>query len=80
VAIVNRHNRTADQNADVEKREIDLRAHMAEFGYRLMHRRNGQYWLMIAEPMTLDQIEDWAQVGDRSRRYSRKNNHTRKVR
>jgi len=24
-----------------------------------MHRRNGQYWLMMADPMTLTQIESW---------------------
>jgi hypothetical protein len=31
------------------------RAHMA--GLHMMHRRNGQYWLMRAEPMTVREID-----------------------
>jgi hypothetical protein len=32
-----------------------------------MHRRNGQYWVMLADPMTLDQIEAWVRPQKRSR-------------
>ena len=31
------------------------RTHMA--GLHMMHRRNGQYWLMRAEPMTVREID-----------------------
>jgi hypothetical protein len=36
--------------------EAILRRELKALGYRLMHRRNGQYWLMIDEPMTLNGI------------------------
>jgi hypothetical protein len=36
--------------------EAILRREVKALGYRLMHRRNGQYWLMIDEPMTLNRI------------------------
>ena len=36
-----------------------VRAEVRRRGYRLMHRRNGQYWLMMADPMTLTEIESW---------------------
>jgi hypothetical protein len=42
---------------EAEARVIRARALLAQRGYRLMHRRNGQYWVMIDSPMTLDQIE-----------------------
>ncbi len=49
-----------DRSAEANGREIAIRAHMARRGYRLMHRRNGQYWVMFDHPMTLDEIEGWA--------------------
>ena len=58
---------------------MTIRAHIAGCGYRLMHRRNGQYWLMLAEPMTFEQIENWARVGNHSYMHSQKNNKVRKV-
>ena len=78
--IVDRQNKTCDRNAEVHKRESAIRAHIAGCGYRLMHRRNNQYWLMLAEPMSLDEIEVWARFGDSSHKHSRKNNKARKVR
>jgi hypothetical protein len=49
-----------DQSSEANGREIAIRAQMARRGYRLMHRRNGQYWVMFDEPMTLDEIETLA--------------------
>jgi hypothetical protein len=46
-----------DMPLEAEARVIRARALLAQRGYRLMHRRNGQYWVMIDSPMTLDQIE-----------------------
>jgi hypothetical protein len=37
--------------------ETTVRAEVARYGYRLMHRRNGQYWVMLNNPMTLDEID-----------------------
>jgi hypothetical protein len=36
-----------------------LRARMAQQGYRLLHRRKEEYWVMFSAPMTLRQIEVW---------------------
>jgi hypothetical protein len=36
--------------------EAIIRRELKALGYRLLHRRNGQYWLMIDEPMTLNRI------------------------
>jgi hypothetical protein len=40
-------------------------AHVRELaarqGYRLMHRRNDQYWLMRNQPMSLDDIAELLQ-------------------
>jgi hypothetical protein len=40
-------------------------AHVRELaarqGFRLMHRRNDQYWLMRNQPMSLDEIADLLQ-------------------
>jgi hypothetical protein len=46
-------------NENENQREMAIRAQLARRGYRLMHRRNGQYWVMLADPMTLDDIEAW---------------------
>jgi hypothetical protein len=45
-----------------EVREITIRAMAAQLGYRLMHRRNGQYWVMFGDPMTLAEIEGWIEL------------------
>jgi hypothetical protein len=44
---------------EAEAREIQVRKKVAQRGYRLMHRRNGQYWVMFDQPMTLPEIETW---------------------
>jgi hypothetical protein len=64
---VNWQEQVFDGSNDANGREIAVRAQMARRGYRLMHRRNGQYWVMLAEPMTLDEIEAWARPRNRSR-------------
>jgi hypothetical protein len=46
--------------ADVTKQDWyieQVRWRAARQGYRLMHRRNGQYWLMQNQPMSLEEIE-----------------------
>lgn len=35
----------------------------AKFGFRVMHRRNGQYWLMFEEPMTVPDIDYFLTTG-----------------
>jgi hypothetical protein len=40
-------------------RGMKVRGQLARRGYRLMHRRKGQYWVMFDIPMTLDEIEAW---------------------
>ena len=35
----------------------ELRARVATKGYRLMHRRNGEYWMVQAQPLTLAEID-----------------------
>jgi hypothetical protein len=40
-------------------RENRAREALARAGYRLLHRRGQQYWVMPAVPETLDQIERW---------------------
>lgn len=40
-------------------REMRVRSQLARRGYRLMHRRKGQYWVMFDQPMTLPEIETW---------------------
>jgi len=64
---VSRQEPVFDRSNDANGREIAVRAHMARRGYRLMHRRNGQYWVMFDEPMTLAEIEAWVQPQKRSR-------------
>jgi len=64
---VNWQEQVFDRSNDANGREIAVRAHMAQRGYRLMHRRNGQYWVMLADPMTLDEVEAWVRPKKRSR-------------
>jgi hypothetical protein len=42
-----------------EAHKARLREALAAKGYRLMHRRKGQYWMMHSTPRTLAQIESW---------------------
>jgi hypothetical protein len=37
----------------------EIRDVMAKLGYSIMHRRNGEYWIMSNTPKTLAQIEAW---------------------
>jgi len=53
----NLERRAQDKTREAEAREIKVRERVAQRGYRLMHRRHGQYWVMFAEPMTLPEIE-----------------------
>ncbi len=34
-----------------------IREQLARLGYRMMHRRNGQFWLLYEKPMRLPEIE-----------------------
>lgn len=42
---------------DIEQQRQRIRSELARKGYKLLHRRKGQYWVMMGQPMTLDQIE-----------------------
>jgi hypothetical protein len=44
-----------DNDINTEK-EIETRSRVRARGYRLMHRRGGQYWLMVGLPLSLEQI------------------------
>src|SRR5712671_4430399 len=37
--------------------ENRVREALAQRGFRLMHRRGNQYWVMYSQPQTLDEIE-----------------------
>ena len=54
-----REKRAQEKAREANSREIKVRERVAQRGYRLMHRRNGQYWVMFDEPMTLPEIETW---------------------
>jgi hypothetical protein len=49
--------RAQEKTREPEAREIKVRERVAQRGYRLMHRRNGQYWVMFSQAMTLPEIE-----------------------
>jgi hypothetical protein len=53
------HKRVQDRDLAAKVREEKVRSRVARKGYRLMHRRNRQYWVMFDNPMTLDEIEAW---------------------
>src|SRR6266436_1943667 len=36
-----------------------VRERAVSAGYRIMHRRKGQFWLVLDKPMTLDAIEEY---------------------
>ena len=55
----NLRKRAQEKTRDSDAREIKVRKQVAQRGYRLMHRRNGQYWVMFDQPMTLSEIETW---------------------
>jgi hypothetical protein len=48
-----------EDEIDLEEQKVRVREGLAQRGYRLMHRRKQQYWVMQATPLTLDQIETW---------------------
>jgi hypothetical protein len=43
--------------------EESILPRLAEAGYRIMHRRNGQYWVMFPEPMTIWGIDQFLSTG-----------------
>jgi len=45
------------QEIQLEQQRQRIRSELARKGYKLLHRRKGQYWVMMDQPMTLDQIE-----------------------
>jgi hypothetical protein len=53
----NLEKRAQEKIRDADAREIKVRKQVAQRGYRLMHRRHGQYWVMFSQPMTLPEIE-----------------------
>ena len=55
----NREKWAQEKAREADTREIKVREQVAQRGYWLMHRRNGQYWVMFNEPMTLPEIETW---------------------
>jgi hypothetical protein len=46
-------------------RETRVREALARVGYRLMHRRGQQYWMLPTAPQTLDEIETWLKKSNR---------------
>jgi hypothetical protein len=36
---------------------------LAQFGYNVMHRRKGQFWLVYNRPMTLTEIDEFTYGG-----------------
>jgi hypothetical protein len=46
-----------DEQLDPQRARV--REGLAMVGYRLLHRRGNQYWMLPKAPMTLDQIERW---------------------
>jgi hypothetical protein len=48
-----------DRDLAAKARQAKVRSQAARKGYRLMHRRSGQYWVLFGSPMTLDEIEAW---------------------
>ena len=47
----------------LEKLESDFdltRRFLADLGYRIMHHRNGQYWVMLDKPLTLAEMQFFA--------------------
>jgi hypothetical protein len=53
------YEQTQDKKRSEETQEQRVRALAAANGYRIMHRRGGQYWLLLSDPMSLDGVEDW---------------------
>jgi len=47
------------QKRHSETQEQRVRRLAAARGWRIMHRRKSQYWLLASDPMTLDGIEEW---------------------
>jgi hypothetical protein len=63
---IQRHARPASTDKeDYQIIEYDesILPRLAEAGFRAMHRRNGQYWVMFAKPMTIREIDDFLSTG-----------------
>ncbi len=59
-ALLNAYEQTErEDEIDLEEQKVRVREGLAGYGYRLMHRRKRQYWLLHSTPRTLDQIESW---------------------
>jgi hypothetical protein len=58
-----RERRRLQSTTSATDREARVREQVARRGGRMMHRRNGQYWIMIDRPKTLDEIETWLANG-----------------
>jgi hypothetical protein len=41
----------------MERTEAMVRHRLRERGYGLMHRRKGQFWVVLDKPMTLEEID-----------------------
>jgi hypothetical protein len=55
-----------DQKDDEDEYYFDenqIRRTAAQQGFRLMHRRNGHYWLMFAEPLGFPEIDHFLCTG-----------------
>jgi hypothetical protein len=46
--------------SEVAMLDDTLRDVLRDLGWRVMHRRNGQYWLIFEEPLTVDQLGEYA--------------------
>jgi hypothetical protein len=65
-ALLNAYEQTErEDEIDLEEQKVRVREGLARYGYRLMHRRKGQYWLLHSTPRTLDQIESWLENTNR---------------
>ncbi len=66
VAHYDRYHEQRNEIKEQQVREGRVRELAARAGYRIMHRRNGQFWLMYGKPVMLDWIEQW--LGERGYR------------
>jgi hypothetical protein len=53
------HGYTLDQIKAMTRDFQRVRRDLADLGFRIMHRRNGQYWVMHDQPMTVAQMNDF---------------------
>jgi hypothetical protein len=57
-----RQKETQAEHPSEPSHEQRVREKAARDGYRLMHRRGNQYWLMLARPMTIEEIDYWIEL------------------